>query len=575
MKHFSTLITISLIFLTHLSFSQTFVRVTTGSIVNDGGSSFGHSICDFNNDGWEDVFVNNLSGSDENFFYKNNGDGTFTRMSNIAIEMGNASTSSTWGDYNRDGHMDVFVANGGTVSNTRNNFLYLNNGDESFTLISDAGVGNLQSAYTVCSWLDVDNDTDLDLFVGKSSGANQIFKNDGDGNFTEQTLNDYGSTWGISWSDYDKDGDLDGFGTNWGTGNYFYKNENGNLTRISLSPLTNGANNSLSPSWGDYNNDGWMDLFVGNSAARDRLFQNNGNGAFTEINNSPLTNEVINSEGSCWADWDNDGDLDLLVSSGGNQSTGQVRMYENDGVGNFTKINDGELTSLIGIYEALSCFDYDRDGDLDIFISNYFSSNNLLYNNAGNSNQWINIALTGTISNTNAIGSKIYVKATIDGSEVWQMREVITHSGHVAQGSLKAHFGLGDATTIDSLIVVWPTQKEQILTNIGTNQFLEIQEDMSSGIVKGQELKTKINFVVTPNLLGPVTSISFHLKETASIQLNILNLKGQRIKSIFTGDLPLGPHHFEWAPEHNLARGHYLVSMKVDGAMVSKKVLVQ
>ena len=578
MRLLKTVFFFSFIVLSKYMPAQIFTRITTGDIVNDGGSSFGHSICDFNNDGWEDIFVNNLANNQPNLFYKNNGDGTFTKMPGIEIAEGNASTSSTWGDFDNDGYMDVFVANGGTVSNQKKNFLFSNNGDETFTKILDGDIVNQTAAFTVCSWLDVDNDSDLDLFVGLSSGANRVFINNGNNGFSLNTLNDFGGTWGISWSDYDKDGDLDGFGTNWGISNYFYKNENGSLIKTNMPPLTNGSFNSLSPNWGDFNNDGWMDLFVGNSAGKDRLFQNNGDGSFSEINDSPLTDENINSEGSCWADWDNDGDLDLMVVSGGNQSTGKVRLYENNGSGEFTKIEDGELTSLVARYEGLTCFDYDRDGDLDVFISNYFDNDNLLYQNNGNGNHWLNISLIGTESNNRGIGAKIYVKANINGEEVWQFREIITHSGHIVQGSLNAHFGLGDAEIIDSIMVEWPSQTKQILTNIGVDENIIItEEETTSGTAGILGLKEKIGFKISPNPVSGDAEIEFNLIQAADIKLEILDMEGKLVGSIFNGHQTAGPQKYIWVKNNRgavLPGGAYMVSLMIGNQMVLENIIV-
>jgi hypothetical protein len=236
-----SLILITLLVLTpSLFLGQIFTAVTEGDIVGNGGNSFGHTIADFNNDGWDDVFIQNLASGEPNLFYKNNGAGTFTKITDIAIATGNASTSVTWGDFNGDGYNDVYVANGGTVASNKKNFLYVNNDDETFT-----------------------------------------------------------------------------------------------------------------------------------------------------------------------------------------------------------EIEDGQLTTLIGRYEGVTCSEYDGDGDVDLFLSNYFGNDNLLYNNPGNANHWLGIRLTGITTNTNAIGSKVNAYATIDGTAVCQYREVICQSGHVTQGSFKQHFGLG------------------------------------------------------------------------------------------------------------------------------------
>ena len=312
--------------------AQTFTQVTTGAIVSDGGHSFGHSWGDFNGDEYLDLVVNNIVPGEDNFFYQNNGDGTFARIPLVAAP--GPSTSSTWGDYNNDGLADLFIANGGT-GGSATNFLFDNSGSGLFAAVTHGDPVNTTASFTASSWVDVDNDGYLDLFVGRSGAANLLYRNQHDGTFAATTLPDGGGTWGVSFADYDNDGDMDFYAANWGRANYFYRNDNGTFARLN-GPITGSSERSVSASWGDMDNDGDLDLFVSNVGARNWLYRNDGGGTMTAITTGPVVTPVANSESSCWGDIDNDGDLDLLVSGGGNVSVGRNHVYLNDGSGQFT-----------------------------------------------------------------------------------------------------------------------------------------------------------------------------------------------------------------------------------------------
>ncbi len=452
-----------------------FARVTSGDIVADGGWSFGHGWGDADGDGCIDLFVCNIVGGGTNFFYRNECDGTFTKIAGVPPAEGGPSTSPTWGDYDNDGDPDLFVANGGTAGPAVN-ALYENRGDGSFRRITQGVLVAQALASTATSWVDVDNDGLLDLFVGRAGGSNELFLNAGDGSFVRAPMPAGGGTWGVAWADYDNDGDLDVFGANWGVANILYRNDNGTLVRVANGPIVEGSHNTVSGSWGDYDNDGDMDLFVANSSARDRLFRNEGEGSFVEVTEAPMLIAPGNSEGSCWADFDHDGDLDLLVAAGGNVSFGFIGLYENLGDGGFAEITAGELVELSGRFEGTSCIDYDNDGDLDVFASNYAGRDNVLFRNDGSLGSWLSVRCEGVESNRSAIGTRVRVLATIDGEPTWQTREVVAHSGHVAQGDLRLHFGLGDAERADVVRIVWPSGVEDELTDVNANTFLHVVE---------------------------------------------------------------------------------------------------
>jgi CSLREA domain-containing protein len=457
---------------------QAFTKITDGDIVNDISVSNGSSWGDYNNDGDLDLFVANEN-YENNLLYANNGDGTFTKITTGAmVNDGGLSIGSAWGDYDNDGDLDLFVANHG------DNFLYSNNGDGTFTKVTTGVIVNDGEGSECGSWGDYDNDGDLDLFVA-NDGDNFLYANIGDSSFIRitdgQIVNDGGSSRTSSWGDYDNDGDLDLFVANGSNQNNFLyvNNGDGTFTKITDGEIVNDGGASLSSSWGDYDNDGDLDLFVANEDNENNfLYANNGDGTFTKITTGVMVNDGGLSKGSSWGDYDNDGDLDLFVANDGDNF-----LYSNNGDGSFTKITTGVIVNDGGGSEGGSWGDYDNDGDLDLFVTNFFNETNFLYRNDGNSNGWLNLICLGRVSNHYAIGAKVRVKATINSNPVWQMHEIPGNTGRCSQNSLNVEFGLGDASIIDSLVVEWPSGIVQALENVTVNQFLIVEEDTSLYLV--------------------------------------------------------------------------------------------
>jgi len=295
--------------------------------VIDGGGSIGSSWGDYDNDGHLDLFVTNRSGQVK-FLYRNKGDGTFVRITNgDIVDRGGRSRGSSWGDYNNDGNLDLFVAN----IESQNNFLYRNNGDGTFSKITAGKIvkdgGNSRGS----NWGDYDNDGDLDLFVTNQSGqSNFLYRNNGNGTFTRitdgQIVNDGGDSIGSSWGDYDNDGDLDLFVTNRnGENNFLYRN-NGNSTfsKITDGVIVNDGGHSLGSGWADFDNDGNLDLFIAefndvdqNLLGNNFLYRNKGDGTFAKITTGSIVNDAGRSFGSSWGDYNGDGYVDLFVTNFG------------------------------------------------------------------------------------------------------------------------------------------------------------------------------------------------------------------------------------------------------------------
>jgi hypothetical protein len=459
-----------------------FTKVTSDTMVHDGGFSTGSCWGDYNNDGFLDLFVSN--DNEKNFLYLNNTEGNFTRIAygKVYSEMED-SWNGTWGDYDDDGDLDLFITN-----KDQNNSLHSNDGDGTLTKILTGEIVNDGGNSFCSSWCDYDNNGQLDLYVVNWDEANFLYHNNGSGTFEKITeghiVTDVSSSLGCSWADYNNDRFIDLLVTNSGQ-NYLYKNnQDGTFTKIDSGPIATDGGNSFSSSWCDYDNDGDLDLFVSNGAGQNNfLYRNDGESSFTKITEGDIVNDGGNSISSCWGDYDNDGDPDLFVA---NVQDEDNFLYSNNDNGTFTKITESIAVTEKSASYGSSWADYDNDGDLDLFVANWLE-NNFLYKNNGNSNNWINIKCIGDKNspigtNVSAIGTRVHVKATIGGKPVWQMQEISAQTGRSSQNSLNVEFGLGDATIIDSIKIVWSCCLEQIKTNINVNQILTIQEPVEPAI---------------------------------------------------------------------------------------------
>jgi len=481
-------------FVARLSLDQ-FTRITNEPVVTDSGWSFGASWVDYDSDGHLDLMVSNWDWAAQggfvlNYLYHNNGGDTFTRFSRIMtgpVAADGNSLASTWADCDNDGDVDGYVSGSGTV-----NHFYINEGDSGFNGVTSGPLVSGEYYTMGAMWVDYDNDGWLDLFVvnhrppGDPPVQNELFRNDA-GVFVKQNnatiglVTDEGN--GAAWGDIDGDGDLDLFVTRNDKNSLLYANDgDGTFTLLTGSLLTN--EDTHYGNFADYDNDGDLDMYAGVSyPGTFRLYQNDGAGNFVDVAAQAVGNDPGYWTGGYWADCDNDGDLDLLLTANYFYQSLPNRLYVNDGDGTFT-IETGGIVATDS--EASSCGawgDLDRDGDLDLFVANVGNQNNTLYANNGNTNHWLQVVCVGTRSNRSAIGTKVRVKAHLWSQDVWQRRDIRSQSGFLSQDQMAAHFGLGDAVIVDSLKLEWPSGIVQVIENVPVDQFLTVYEQCCEGRV--------------------------------------------------------------------------------------------
>jgi enediyne biosynthesis protein E4 len=461
----------------------TFTDVTEKSGIGRSGWQTGVCVGDYDNDGWDDIF---LTFWGHNILFHNNGDGTFTDVTKPAglyEEAVRWGSGCTWIDYDRDSFLDLFAANyidfdikkvpapgetgycqwkgvpvmcGPRGLPAGSNILYHNNGDGTFTNVSEkSGILKPGPRYSITAVsYDFDNDGWPDIYVAVDSEPSILFQNKHDGTFEDIAVmagcayNEDGQEqagMGVGMADYNCDGWFDIFKTNFSddTSDLYRNNGDGTFTDDTF-PSGVGVNTQY-VGWGcgfaDYDNDGWADII-----------QINGH-VYPEIEQQSL-----------------------------GQSFKEPRLvYHNLGNGKF---KDVSAQMGPGISERFSSRgaafgDYDNDGDVDIVINNMNDMPSLLRNDGGNKNNWIKIKLIGTKCNRTAIGARVRV---VTGKHA-QIDEVHSGTSVMSQSDLRLHFGIGQLKAVDSIEVKWPTtQKTEKFENVEANQILTIRE--GEGIVK-------------------------------------------------------------------------------------------
>ncbi|MFN0214102.1 MAG: FG-GAP-like repeat-containing protein [Saprospiraceae bacterium] len=553
-----------------------FSKVLNSPVVSTPGDSRSVNWIDIDNDHDLDLFISNgPQAGEHNFLYKNNGTGGFTPVTNDPIvQDGTPSDGASWGDFDNDGDADCFVVNWYGV----NNLCYKNKGDGTFEQITTGNIVNDGGFSETASWGDYDNDGWLDLYVSNSDGTfkNFLYRNLHDGTFQKvgsgAPVTDAFASRSVNWTDYNGDGKLDLFVSNENGQheNLYRNNGDGSFTKLTSGSLVVAGGSTMSSSWGDYDNDGDQDVFLANAPGNDGLFRYDGNETFVKITTGPVVTSGGNSFGSQWADVDNDADLDLFVTNAFFGGPWKNFLFLNNGDGTFTK----NLTEIPTIEEGWSygnAFgDWDCDGDLDLAVANCLDANqtDYLYENhsAENGNNWLEIKLVGTTSNRSAIGAKVRVTAIINGQSVTQVREISAQSGYCGQNQLSAHFGLADADSL-TMAVEWPSGLEQLFGNLAANHCLTLVEGQAMvgvGQPHSSDPESR-TLALQPNPSSDSVVVVWEQAETGSVLIQVVELQGRIVFSKKINAVS-GQNEWVWdgqdAQGSKLPAGNYRVSLQ-------------
>ncbi|MBO0859634.1 MAG: CRTAC1 family protein [Chloracidobacterium sp.] len=455
--------------LLHNNGKGAFVDVTqSAGVKGNGGFSTGVAVGDYDNDGFLDLYV---TGYGANTLYHNNGNGTFTDVTAKAgVKGGGWSSSAGFFDYDRDGRLDLYVARYVDYDVKDNvycgyqkpgyrmycdprgfdgvpDLLYRNNGDGTFTDVSKkAGIANPAGKGLGVAFGDFDNDGWPDIFVANDLVRNFLYRNNGDGTFTDLA---YSASVG-----YDPNGNpRAGMGTE----------------------------------FADLDGDGWLDLFVTNfSEELNALFRNRGDFTFEEVTEQAGLGSgfLPLGFGTKLFDFDNDGDIDIYVTNGHVVDNIQLYnprlsymqtdlLYANDR-GRFRDVSaeSGPAFQIKHVGRGAATGDFDNDGDLDIVVSNCGQPPMLMRNDGGNRNHWIAIKARGRQSNSFGVGSRVKVEA---GGRS-QIKEIYSAGSYLSASDLRLYFGLGAERTIKQLEILWPSGKKQILSDVAADQTLSLDE---------------------------------------------------------------------------------------------------
>lgn len=439
-----------------------FIAVTEMLGITSGQDTQSAAWADYDNDGYIDLYVANHTNasSQRNKLYHNTGNGNFDEVAELAgVADEVPSLGCVWGDFNGDGHIDLYVLKGENA-----NKLFKNNGDGTFTDVAPSYGLDMVGVHNMCAaFADYDKDGDLDLFVGITNGTHKLFRNTGN-NFEEVggiaglvDINDSCAT-SCSWADYNRDGDIDLYV---GRQNYlsqlFKNNGDGTFSEVEEAR----SNGVYGVSWGDFNNDGYPDLFV-NATSTDRLFKNNGDGSFSDVTmEAGLIYESSSFGGTAWFDYDNDGWLDIYIGVQGG------RLFHNNGDETFTDVTDECGAGTLETPQAVAVADFDYNGTTDIFIGQM--NQNLLFRAKDFGNHFISIKLGTADANRFGVGAVVRV-CTVGEC---QYRTVTAGSGMRDMNSMISTFGLGVSTTCD-VRVFWPDGTEDEFYDVGCDYELLI-----------------------------------------------------------------------------------------------------
>jgi hypothetical protein len=462
---------------------------------------------DFDNDGLLDIAATSFAPTESMSYYRNKGDGTFedrTQEAGVIAQLGGMVCYQT--DYDNDGRMDIFIPRGAWLPYPIRPSLLRNTGAGVFVdVTNDAGLMDPVNSNAAC-WADYDNDGWLDVFIGCERQTNRLYRNRGNGTFEEVSAkagvrgDENQFCKGCTWIDYDNDGYPDLYvNNNADGGRLFHNNRDGTFNDETSSIGIDGPKSGFSCWTWDYDNDGWLDIFatcfdrtlgdvvqglLGQPHARfsNRLYRNKRGKGFDNLTQEAGLDMVFSAMGSNYGDFDNDGWLDMYLGTGEPSLATLVpnRMFKNVSGSRFAEITGTSGTGHLQKGHGIACGDWDRDGDVDLFVQAGGAAfgdkyHNLLFQNPGQGNHWLTVKLVGKKTNRAAIGARI--KVVTAGEKRMSLHRHVSSGSSYGGNPLEQTIGLAKAQKVAVLEIHWPTSKTtQIFRDIAADQAIEVTE---------------------------------------------------------------------------------------------------
>ena len=481
------------------------VAPATGLDVFTGAG--GVVVDDFDNDGLLDVVTSSMDMCEPMHFFHNNGNGTFTdRTAQAGLSNQLGGLNVVHADYNNDGCMDLLVLRGGWEAANRKSLLR-NNCNGTFTDVTDSsGLGKSVTSTQTAAWADVDNDGNLDLFIGNENSPSQLFRNRGDGTFEDIShaagIDKIAFSKGVAAADYDNDGFVDFYVSNVTGANYLYHNNHNNtFTEIGRQAGVQAPYFSFATWFFDYDNDGWPDLFVNcyfssmedvirgyvglpSSTETLKLYRNLHNGAFEDVTAKVGLDKVFMPMGANFGDVDNDGFLDIYLGMGQPSLASLMPhvLFRNQQGTRFVDITSSSGTGELHKGHAIVFADLERTGHEDILagLGGAVPSDKhamRVFQNPGNDNDWLSIRLAGVKSNRAAIGAQIKLTVENDGHGQRFIYRTAGGTSSFGGNPMEQHIGLGHGARITAVDIWWPaTNTRQHFTGVAKNQRITIKE---------------------------------------------------------------------------------------------------
>lgn len=495
---------------------------------------------DFDGDGWVDLYVTRIEAP--NLLFRNNRDGTFADVAfDAGVDLSVLSSGCAWADVNNDGLLDLYVM---TVHDA--NRLYVNDGkggffDEAAVRGVDLSENSSLRNSTSTSFGDYDRDGDLDMHVTEwlQVGAfNRLLRNDGDGYFSDVTKP--AGVWRrIMWGFTSRFADVTGDGwvdllvaADFSTSRLFENLRDGRFSDITAAAGVGGDENGMGSCVGDIDNDGDLDWFVTAIFDADqtcetkacvwgytgnRFYRNQGQGTFLDDTDVSGVRDGGWGWGATMFDFDNDGDLDIVQANGvdfpsvtpdDKYNNDCTRLWVNDGTGTMTDESANVGLVSCGSGKGVAVFDYDHDGDLDVYIANNADLPDMLENLTGNVQAWLRVELTGRQTNRFGVGARVFVQIAANGVE--QMREVSAGSNYMSQDEITAHFGLGgaDVTVVNRVRVEWPTSgRVQVFSNVAARTLMLVTEPLIGDLDDDGGVDLTDHAAISSCLSGPDVAV--------------------------------------------------------------------